>query len=150
MFKEFKEFAIKGDAIDLAVGVVIGAAFGAIVKSLVDDMIMPLISLLTGRVDFVNMFAVLSDGKTPGPYATLAAAKAAGAATLNYGQFINAIVTFLLIAFSVFVMVRAINRLRRKPAEPEPTSRPCPYCLTEIPKAAVKCSACGSELAALE
>jgi large conductance mechanosensitive channel len=147
MFKEFKEFAIKGDAIDLAVGVVIGAAFGAIVKSLVDDMIMPLVSLLTGRVDFVNMFVTLADGKIPGPYPTLAAAKDAGAATLNYGQFINAIVTFLLIAFAVFVMVRAINRLRRKP---EPMSRPCPYCLTEIPKAAIKCSACTADLESLE
>lgn len=150
MFKEFKEFAIKGDAIDLAVGVVIGAAFGAIVKSLVDDMIMPLVSLLTGRVDFINMFAVLSDGKAPGPYETLAAAKAAGAATLNYGQFINAIVTFVLIAFSVFVMVRAINRLRRKPPEPTPTTHPCPFCLTDVPNAAVKCSACGSEIEAVE
>jgi large conductance mechanosensitive channel len=147
MFKEFKEFAIKGDAIDLAVGVVIGAAFGAIVKSLVDDMIMPLVSLLTGRVDFVNLFVTLGEGKTPGPYATLVAAREAGAATLNYGQFINAIVTFLLIAFAVFIMVRSINRFRRKP---EPTSRPCPYCLTEIPKAAVRCSACGSELVALD
>jgi large conductance mechanosensitive channel len=148
MLKEFKEFAIKGDAIDLAVGVVIGAAFGAIVKSLVDDMIMPLVSLLTGRVDFVNLFAVLSDGKTPGPYATLAAAKAAGAATLNYGQFINAIVTFVLIAFAVFVMVRAINRFRRKPVEAEPNTRPCPRCLTEVPKAATRCPACTSDLEA--
>ena len=146
MFKEFKEFAIKGDAIDLAVGVVIGAAFGAIVKSLVDDMIMPLVGLLTGRVDFINLFAVLGGGKTPGPYATLAAAKAAGAATLNYGQFINAIVTFILIAFAVFLMVRSINRFRRKPEPPEPNTRPCPYCLTDVPKAATKCSACTSEL----
>lgn len=148
MFKEFKEFAIKGDAIDLAVGVVIGAAFGAIVKSLVDDMLMPLISLLTGRVDFVNLYALLSDGKTPGPYPTLAAAKAAGAATLNYGQFINAIVTFLLIAAAVFMMVRTINRFRRKPEPPEPNTTPCPYCLTDVPKAATKCSACASELEA--
>lgn len=148
MFKEFREFAIKGDAIDLAVGVVIGAAFGAIVKSLVDDMIMPLVGLLTGRVDFVNLFAVLGDGKTPGPYATLAAAKVAGAATLNYGQFINAIVTFLIIAMAVFLMVRTINRFRRTPAEPESTTRPCPYCLTEVPRAATKCSACASELEA--
>lgn len=148
MFKEFKEFAIKGDAIDLAVGVVIGAAFGAIVKSLVDDMIMPLVGLLTGRVDFINLFAVLGEGKTPGPYETLAAAKEAGAATLNYGQFINAIVTFLLIAMAVFLMVRTINRFRRKPAEPEPNTRPCPYCLTEVQKAATKCPACTSELEA--
>ncbi len=147
MFKEFKEFAIKGDAIDLAVGVVIGAAFGAIVKSLVEDMIMPLVSLLTGRIDFPNLFVALGNGAPPGPYTTLASAKLAGAATLNYGQFINAIVTFLLIALAVFLMVRTINRFRRKP---EPTSRPCPYCLTEIPKAALKCSACGSELTALD
>jgi len=146
MFKEFKEFAIKGDAIDLAVGVIIGAAFGAIVKSLVDDVIMPLVSLLTGRVDFANLYFVLSDGKTPGPYATLAAAKAAGATTLAYGTFINAIVTFVLIAFSVFLMVRAINRLRNKPMKAEVTTRPCPFCLTEVPKAAVKCSACASEI----
>jgi len=146
MFKEFKEFAIKGDAIDLAVGVVIGAAFGAIIKSLVDDMIMPLVGLLTGRVDFINLFAVLGQGTTPGPYKTLAAAKAAGAATLNYGQFINAIVTFLLIAMAVFLMVRTINRFRRKPVEPEPDTRPCPYCLTDVPKAATKCSACTSVL----
>lgn len=150
MLKEFKEFAIKGDAMDLAVGVVIGAAFGAIVKSLVDDLIMPLVSLLTGRVDFVNLFAVLSDGKTPGPYATLAAAKAAGASTFNYGQFINAVVTFVLIAFSVFLLVRTINRFRRTSEEPESTTRPCPFCLTEVPKAAVKCSACASQLEAVE
>jgi large conductance mechanosensitive channel len=146
VFKEFKEFAVKGDAIDLAVGVIIGAGFGAIVKSLVDDVIMPLVSLLTGRVDFTNLYFVLSEGETPGPYATLAAAKEAGAATLNYGTFINAIVTFVIIAFSVFLMVRAINRLRKKPMKPEANTRPCPYCLTEVPKAAVKCASCGSSI----
>lgn len=144
MFKEFKEFAVKGDAIDLAVGVIIGAAFGAIVKSLVDDMIMPVLSLITGRVDFTNLYLVIKEGvKTPGPYASLAAAKAAGATTLNYGTFINAIITFLLIAFSVFLMVRAINRLRRK-APPEVTTRECPFCCTSIPKTAVKCPSCTS------
>jgi large conductance mechanosensitive channel len=145
--KEFKEFAIKGDAVELAVGVVIGAAFGAIAKSLVDDMLMPLLSLVTGRVDFPNLFWVLSEGKVPGPYATLAAAKMAGAATVNYGQFINSIVTFLFIAVAVFVMVRAMNRLRRRP---QPAKRECPYCTTEISKAALRCPACTSELEALE
>jgi large conductance mechanosensitive channel len=144
MFKEFKEFAVKGDAIDLAVGVVIGAAFGAIVNSLVNDMIMPLVSLLTGRIDFTNLFLVVGEGKVPGPYATLAAAKAAGAATLNYGQFINSVVTFLIIAFSIFIVVRSINRFRRT----EPTTKQCPYCLTKMPLAATRCPACTSELEA--
>ena len=145
MFKEFKEFAVKGDAIDLAVGVVIGAAFGAIVKSLVDDMIMPLVSLLTGRIDFTNLFVVLGEGKTPGPYTTLAAAKTAGAATLNYGQFINSVVTFVIIAFSIFLMVRAINRLRRKqPAAA--ADQTCPFCLSKVPVGASRCSACTSDL----
>lgn len=146
MFKEFREFAVKGNAIDLAVGVVIGAAFGAIVNSLVNDMIMPIASLATNRIDFQNLFFVLGEGKVPGPYATLAAAKAAGATTLNYGMFVNAIVSFLIIAFSVFLMVRAINRLRRKPAEPTPTTHPCPYCMTEIPNAASRCPACTSDV----
>lgn len=146
MFKEFKEFAVKGDAIDLAVGVIIGAAFGAIVKSLVDDMIMPVLSLITGRVDFQNLYLVIKEGaKAPAPYVSLAAAKAAGATTLNYGTFINAIITFVLIAFSVFLMVRAINRLRNKPV-PEVTTRDCPFCLTAIPKAAVRCPSCTSEV----
>ena len=144
MFKEFKEFAVKGDAIDLAVGVVIGAAFGAIVNSLVNDMIMKLVSLLTGRIDFTNLFLVVGEGKVPGPYATLAAAKAAGAATLNYGQFINSVVTFLIIAFSIFIVVRSINRFRRT----EPTTKQCPHCLTKMPLAATRCPACASELEA--
>lgn len=141
--KEFRDFAVKGDAIDLAVGVVIGTAFGAIVKSLVDNMLMPIVSLLTGRIDFANLFIVLKDGTTPGPYNTLVAAQSAGASTIAYGLFINAIVTFLLIAFSIFIMVRAINRFRRKP---EPTEKQCPYCMTKVPCAATKCPACTSEL----
>lgn len=146
MFKEFKEFAVKGDAIDLAVGVIVGAAFGAIVKSLVDDIIMPVLSLITGRVDFTNLYLLIKEGsKAPAPYVSLAAAKAAGATTLNYGTFINAIITFVLIAFAVFLMVRAINRLRRK-TPPEVTTRPCPYCCVEIPKAALRCPSCTSEV----
>ncbi len=147
MFKkfmqEFKEFAVKGDAIDLAVGVVIGTAFGTIVKSLVDNMLMPVVSLLTGRIDFMNLFIVIRQGKTPAPYPTLAAAQAAGATAIAYGVFINAIVTFVLIAFSIFLMVRAINRFRR---QPEPTEKPCPYCFTNIPIAATRCPACTSAL----
>ncbi len=121
MLKEFKEFAMKGNMLDMAVGIIIGAAFGAIVTSLVKDVIMPPIGLLLGGVDFSNMFLVLKDGATAaGPYADLAAASAAGAVTLNYGIFINSIVSFLIVAFSVFLLVKGVNKLRReKPAEPE-------------------------------
>jgi len=146
MFKEFKEFAVKGNAIDLAVGVVIGAAFGAIVKSLVDDMIMPLVSLITGRVDFTNLYFLLAPGKaTPGPYLTLAAAKEAGASVFAYGNFIQAIVTFLIIALSIFLLVRGVNRLRR-PRPVDVTTRECPFCLTTVPKAASKCPACTADI----
>lgn len=120
MLKEFKEFAMKGNMLDMAVGIIIGAAFGAIVTSLVKDVIMPPIGLLLGGVDFSNMFLVLKEGATaPAPYADLAAASAAGAVTLNYGTFINSIVSFLIVAFSVFLLVKGVNKLRReKPAEP--------------------------------
>lgn len=121
MLKEFKEFAMKGNMLDMAVGIIIGAAFGAIVTSLVKDVIMPPIGLLLGGVDFTNMFLVLKEGATaPAPYADLAAASAAGAVTLNYGTFINSIVSFLIVAFSVFLLIKGVNKLRReKPAEPE-------------------------------
>lgn len=145
MFKEFKEFAIKGNAMDLAIGVVIGAAFTAIVNSLVKDIIMPVVGLLLGKVDFVNLFVVMREGSTPGPYATLDAAAKAGAVTLNYGVFVNAIVTFLIVAFVLFLIVKAMNRLRREPA-PEPNTKECPYCKTEIALAATKCPACTSEV----
>lgn len=145
VFKEFKEFALKGNAIDLAVGIVIGAAFTAIVNSLVKDIIMPPIGLLLGRVDLINRFALLQSGTTPGPYETLDAATKAGALTLNYGQFINAIVSFVLIAGVVFLVVKALNRLHR-PGPENVTTKECPFCLTEVPLAAVKCSACTSEL----
>lgn len=121
MLKEFKEFAMKGNMLDMAVGIIIGAAFGAIVTSLVKDVIMPPIGLLLGGVDFANMFLVLKEGATaPAPYVDIAAASAAGAVTLNYGTFINSIVSFLIVAFSVFLLVKGVNKLRReKPAEPE-------------------------------
>ncbi len=148
MFKEFKEFAMKGSMVDMAVGIIIGAAFGTIISSLVADIIMPPIGLLLGNVDFANLFALLKEGKVPGPYGSLAIAKAAGAVTLNYGVFINTIVSFLIIAFSVFLIVRNINKLRRQEeASPAvPTTKECPYCLSVIPVKAVKCGHCTSEL----
>lgn len=122
---EFREFAVKGNAIDLAIGVVIGAAFGKIVDSIVRDIIMPPIGLLLGRVDFSNLFLVLKDGPTPGPYLTVDAASKAGAVTLNYGAFINTLVSFLIIAWAVFVMVKIINRLKRaEEAPPAPAEPP--------------------------
>jgi large conductance mechanosensitive channel len=127
MFREFKEFIARGNVIDLAVGVIIGAAFGAITNSLVNDIVMPVVGLLLGRVDFANLFVVLTNGTLSGPPATIAEAKAAGAATINYGLFINTIINFLLIAFAVFLLVRFANRVRRQLIrEPEPASAPPP------------------------
>jgi large conductance mechanosensitive channel len=125
MFKEFREFAMKGNVVDLAVGLVVGAAFGAIVNSLVADVIMPLVGLVTGGIDFQNWFVLLKEGKTPGPYASLAAAKAASAVTLNAGTFINAIVSFVIISFSLFLVVKGMNAARREQAA-APTSAPTP------------------------
>jgi large conductance mechanosensitive channel len=146
MLKEFKEFIAKGSAVDLAVGVVIGAAFGAIVKSLVDGLIMPLVGLLLGRIDFVNLYVVLGEGAPAGPYATLKAAQDAGASVLAYGLVINALVSFLIIAFVIFLVVKAVNVVRKPPAAP-PT-KDCPFCLTSVPDAATRCPACTSELPA--
>lgn len=148
MLKEFKEFATKGNVVDMAVGIIIGAAFGAIVKSLVDNVIMPPIGVLMGGVDFSELFVVLTQGTTPGPYETVLAAKEAGAATLNYGLFVNSVITFLIVAFAVFLLVRSINRLRRKeePAAKEPTDKACPFCATTIPIAAMRCPHCTSQL----
>ena len=148
MFKEFREFAMRGNVIDLAVGVVIGAAFGSIVKSLVDDIIMPPIGLLIGKVNFADLFITLKAGTTPGPYATVAAAKAAGAVTMNVGQFINSVVSFVLIAFSVFLLVKVVNRLYQKKdaATPAPATRDCPFCATAIPLAATRCPHCTSQV----
>ncbi len=145
MFKEFRDFAMRGNVVDLAVGIIIGAAFGKIVTSLVNDILMPVLGLILGRVDFSNLYVNLS-GKS---YDSLAAAKAAGAATINYGLFLNAIVDFLIVAFAVFLLVRQINRLTRKPAPPAaPTTKGCPYCLTAVPLAASRCPACTSNLPA--
>lgn len=148
MFKEFKEFAIRGNVVDMAVGIIIGAAFGAIVSSLVADVIMPPIGLLLGKVDFSNLFVVLEAGTTPGPYETLAAAKQAGAVTLNIGVFINTIISFLIIAFAVFLVIRQINKLRRKAEAPpaEPTTKQCPFCLLAVPLKAIRCPYCTSQL----
>lgn len=145
MLKEFKEFAIKGNAVDLAVGLVIGAAFGAIITSLVSDIIMPPIGLLLGEVDFSQLFVVLKEGATPAPYATVAAAADAGAVTLNYGLFINSVVSFVIVAFAIFMVVKAMNKMKRAEEE-APDSKDCPFCLTAVPLAATRCSACTSEL----
>ncbi|MGX2030128.1 MULTISPECIES: large-conductance mechanosensitive channel protein MscL [Methylocaldum] len=146
MLKEFKEFAMRGNAVDMAVGIVIGAAFGAIVKSLVDDVIMPPIGLLLGNVDFSNLFVVLKDGATTGPYASLAEAKRAGAVTINYGVFFNSVISFLIVAFSIFLLVRSINKLRREAPSAAPATKECPYCLSAVALKATRCPQCTSEL----
>ncbi len=150
MFKEFKEFAIRGNVVDMAVGIVIGAAFGAIVKTLVSEVIMPPVGLLLGGVDFADLFFILKGGTTPEPYATLAAAKEAGAVTLNYGVLINTFVNFIIVAFAIFFVVRGINNLKKKEEAPpaEPTTRECPFCLSTIPIQAKKCGHCTSEVKA--
>jgi large conductance mechanosensitive channel len=142
MFKEFKEFAVKGNMIDMAVGIIIGAAFGGVVSSLVSDVIMPPIGLLLGKVDFSNLFVNLSGTAYP----SVDAAKAAGAATLNYGKFIDTVIKFLIVAFTVFMLVKQINRLKRAPAPSAPTTKDCPQCLSKIPLNAKKCAFCTSQL----
>ena len=140
---EFKKFAIQGNAIDLAVGVIIGAAFGKIVASLVEDILMPPLGLLLGGVDFSNLFLTLSGGT----YESVAKAKEAGAATLNYGIFLNHVVNFLIIAFAIFMVVKQINRLKTAPPPPgPPTTKDCPYCLMTIPLKATRCGHCTSEV----
>lgn len=150
MLKEFKEFAMRGNVMDMAVGIIIGAAFGTIIGTLVSDVLMPPIGLLLGNVDFSNLFLVLKEGKIPGPYATVAAAKGAGAVTLNYGLFVNTIVNFLIIAFAIFFVVRGMNSLKKKEETPaaEPTTKECPHCLSTIPVKATRCGHCTSELRA--
>lgn len=148
MIKEFKEFAMRGNVLDMAVGIIIGGAFGTIVKSLVDDVLMPPIGLLLGGVDFSNFFLVLKQGaKAAAPYAALADAKAAGAVTVNYGLFLNAVISFLIVAFAVFMLIRSVNMLRRKEEAPaEPTTKVCPFCMSTIAIRASRCSYCTSEV----
>ncbi len=144
MLKEFKEFAVKGNVIDMAVGIIIGAAFTKIVSSLVSDIIMPPIGKLLGRVDFSNLFINLSDK----PVSSVADAKKAGIATLNYGLFINTVFEFIIVAFAVFLLVRQINRLKKEAPPPPPNTRDCPYCLSVIPVNASRCPHCTSQLTA--
>ena len=148
MLKEFREFAMRGNVVDMAVGIIIGAAFGAIISSLVADVIMPPIGLLLGKVDFTNLFWILREGDVAGPYAALADAQAAGAVTINYGLFINTIISFLIVAFAMFLLIRGINRMQREEeAAPEKTTTTeCPFCFSEIAIMASRCPNCTSQL----
>jgi large conductance mechanosensitive channel len=150
MLEDFKAFIMRGNVVDMAVGIIIGVAFGAIVASLVKDVIMPPIGLALGNIDFSNLMAVLKEGVPPGPYDSLAAAQAAGAVTINYGLFINTIIVFLIIALVVFfLIVRPIARMqapKKVEAPPEPTTKECPYCLSTIPMRASRCPNCTSQL----
>jgi large conductance mechanosensitive channel len=147
VIKEFKAFIMRGNVLDLAVGFIMGGAFGTIVKSLVDDVIMPPIGLALGNVDFSDLFLMLKAGaKAPSPYATLAEAQAAGAVTVNYGLFINSVVSFLIVAFAVFLLVRAANRMKPAEAAAAPSTKDCPYCRMAIPVGATRCPQCTSEL----
>ena len=148
--QDFKKFAMRGNVVDMAVGIIIGGAFGTIVKSLVDHVLMPPIGMLIGNVDFANLFLVVKSGDPAGPYATLAAAKEAGAVSMAYGMFINALVSFLIVAFAVFLLIRAMVKLQSKEDAPPaaPTTKDCDYCKTSIPIKAVRCPHCTSELKA--
>jgi len=148
MLKEFREFAMRGNVVDMAVGIILGGAFGTIVKSLVDDVIMPPIGLVLGGVDFSQLYLTLKDGATPAPYASLAKAQAAGAVTVNVGLFLNAVVGFLIVAFAVFLLIKSLNRLRREEDHvPEaPQSRSCPHCCSPVALAATRCPFCTSTL----
>jgi len=149
MFKEFRDFAMRGNVVDMAVGIVIGAAFGKIVSSIVSDVMMPPIGLLLGGVDFSNLYLVLKEGAAPGPYKALADAQAAGAVTINYGVFANEVVSFTIVAFALFMVVKAMNKMKREAPAPAaaPTTKDCPECATAIPLAARRCPHCTSALA---
>jgi large conductance mechanosensitive channel len=148
MLKEFKEFAMRGNVVDMAVGIIIGAAFGTIVKSLVDDIIMPPIGLLLGKVDFSNLFLVIKQGTIAGPFNTVAEAHKAGAVTINYGIFANTVISFLIVAFAVFLLIRGLNKLKREEQVPPavPTTKECPKCFSTISIHASRCAFCTSEL----
>lgn len=152
LLREFKKFTMRGNAIDLAVGVIIGAAFGKIVDSLVQDLLMPPLGLLIGKVDLANFFVVLRDGSVASPYASLAAAQQAGAVTMNVGMFVNALISFVIVAFAVFVLIKTINELQQKIMKQEEnikneTTKKCPFCCEEIDIKAVRCPHCTSDLA---
>jgi large conductance mechanosensitive channel len=146
MFKEFKEFAMKGNVLDMAVGIIIGAAFGKIITSFVSDILMPPLGLLLGSMDFSSLFINISGQSFP----TIAAAKAAGAATINYGFFINTVIDFLIVAFAIFMLLRQVNKLKRQPPAPAPNTKDCPFCATSIPIAAARCPHCTSQLSAAQ
>ncbi|MCA9635441.1 MAG: large conductance mechanosensitive channel protein MscL [Myxococcales bacterium] len=148
MLKDFKAFAIRGNLVDMAVGITVGAAFGTIAKSLVTDLLMPPVGLALGGVKFADLFVVLKDGATAGPYATLADAAAAGAVTINYGVFLDNVVAFLVVAFAVFLLVRMVERMRREEPPPPPTvnEKECPFCVSKVPLKATRCAYCTSEL----
>jgi len=146
MLQEFKSFAMRGNVVDMAVGIIIGGAFGTIVKSLVSDVIMPPIGLLLGGVDFSDLFITLKDGSAAGPYATIASAQAAGAVTIGYGLFINAVISFLIVAFAVFLLIKSINKLQKQEQAAEPTTKECSFCCSSIPLKATRCPHCTSEL----
>jgi large conductance mechanosensitive channel len=150
MLQEFKKFAIRGNVVDMAVGIIVGAAFGTIVKSLVSDVIMPPIGLLLGGADFSDLFLVLKKGSEAGSFLTLAEAQKAGAVTVNYGIFINTVISFLIIAFAVFLLVKGVNSLKRREDAPaaEPQTKECPFCLSTIPIKATRCKFCISDLQA--
>lgn len=145
MLKEFKEFAMKGNVLDMAIGIIIGAAFGKIISSMVSDILMPPIGMLMGKVDFSSLFITL----TGQPFPSLAAAKAAGAPTINYGVFLQTVLDFVIVAFVIFMLVKQVNRFKKPDAPPSPpTTKPCPYCLSEIPFKATRCSHCASDVKA--
>ncbi|MCX2975170.1 large conductance mechanosensitive channel protein MscL [Halieaceae bacterium IMCC8485] len=149
MLKDFKEFAMRGNVVDMAVGIIIGGAFGTIVKSMVNDVIMPPVGLLLGGVDFTDLFLTLKEGAQAGPYSTLAAAQEAGAVTISYGVFINAVISFLIVAFAVYLLIRGINNLQAEEEEAapaEPTTKECNHCFSEISIKATRCSHCTSEV----
>ncbi|MDH3215676.1 MAG: large conductance mechanosensitive channel protein MscL [Candidatus Krumholzibacteria bacterium] len=150
MLKEFKDFAMRGNMVDMAVGIIIGAAFGSIIKSLATDVLMPPIGLLLGDVDFSNIFMVLKEGATAAPYASLDAAKEAGAVVMSWGVFINTIINFIIIAFVLFLVIRNMNKMKQKEEAPpaEPTTKECPQCLSAIPIKAVRCAFCTTEIKA--
>ena len=148
MLQEFKKFAMRGNVVDMAVGIIIGGAFGTIVKSLVSDVMMPPIGLMLGGVDFSDLFFILKEGPTAGPYATLAIAQAAGAVTIGYGLFLNAVISFLIVAFAVFLLIKGINKLQAEQQAPaaNPTTKECPRCFSAIPIKATRCPHCTTEL----